>query len=87
MKPLHWLKSLLVLIVFGCAQKETRTLFVHRDSSHTGISFINQLEQSPQLNILNYLYYYNGAGVAAGAGWGAGVTSGTESRLATEAAL
>ncbi len=66
MKPLHWLKPSLLLIVFGCVQEEPDTLFVHRDSAHTGISFVNQLEQSPQLNILNYLYFYNGAGVAAG---------------------
>ncbi len=28
------------------------------------LSFENKLESTPQLNILNYLYYYNGAGVA-----------------------
>jgi len=33
-------------------------------SNKTGINFINQLNNSAELNILNYLYYYNGAGVA-----------------------
>ncbi|MGB5691113.1 MAG: VCBS repeat-containing protein [Flavobacteriaceae bacterium] len=33
-------------------------------SSHTGIDFRNDLKDSPELNILTYLYYYNGAGVA-----------------------
>ncbi len=33
--------------------------------SKSGISFKNELKDTPQLNILTYLYYYNGAGVAA----------------------
>ena len=32
----------------------------------TGIDFTNRLTDTPELNILSYLYYYNGAGVAAG---------------------
>ncbi|WP_335964948.1 VCBS repeat-containing protein [Galbibacter sp. PAP.153] len=35
-------------------------------ASKTGIEFKNKLTNSPNLNILNYLYYYNGAGIAAG---------------------
>ncbi len=34
--------------------------------SNTGIQFNNKLSPTPSLNILSYLYYYNGAGVAAG---------------------
>lgn len=34
--------------------------------AQTGINFINYTQEGPQLNILYYLYYYNGAGVAAG---------------------
>ncbi len=41
-------------------------LFTLLPSKHTGISFVNQLQESPELNILTYLYYYNGAGVAVG---------------------
>ncbi|WP_223826637.1 VCBS repeat-containing protein [Flagellimonas sp. S3867] len=33
---------------------------------HTAIDFVNQLSETPELNILTYLYYYNGAGVVAG---------------------
>ncbi|PYO50058.1 MAG: hypothetical protein DMD72_03415 [Gemmatimonadetes bacterium] len=32
----------------------------------TGITFSNTLPEKPDFNILNYLYYYNGAGVAVG---------------------
>ena len=32
----------------------------------TGVTFANTLPEKPDFNILNYLYYYNGAGVAVG---------------------
>lgn len=32
----------------------------------TGISFSNDLASSPDLNLFNYLYFYNGAGIGAG---------------------
>ncbi|WP_111316671.1 VCBS repeat-containing protein [Algoriphagus chordae] len=32
----------------------------------SGIDFENKIESTPELNILEYLYFYNGAGVAAG---------------------
>ncbi len=32
----------------------------------TGVTFSNDLPEAPDFNILNYLYYYNGGGVAAG---------------------
>ncbi|GAA4273077.1 VCBS repeat-containing protein [Aquimarina gracilis] len=35
-------------------------------STHTGVSFTNTLLETPELNILRYLYYYNGAGIAVG---------------------
>ena len=41
-------------------------LFERLASSETGIDFINQLTETDSLNILNYLYYYNGGGVAIG---------------------
>lgn len=41
-------------------------VFEMLDSAATGISFANKLEERKELNILDYLYYYNGAGVAAG---------------------
>ncbi|MGH2829577.1 MAG: VCBS repeat-containing protein [Actinomycetota bacterium] len=32
----------------------------------SGVTFVNSLPEDTSFNILNYLYYYNGAGVAAG---------------------
>jgi hypothetical protein len=32
----------------------------------TGVDFVNELPEDTAFNILNYLYYYNGGGVAAG---------------------
>src|SRR6476659_3963868 len=32
----------------------------------TGVAFANMLPEAPDFNILNYLYYYNGGGVAVG---------------------
>jgi hypothetical protein len=36
------------------------------DPQATGITFVNELHPTPALNIFNYLYYYDGGGVAAG---------------------
>jgi len=36
------------------------------DPDQTRIGFVNELNPTPQLNIFNYLYYYDGGGVAAG---------------------
>ncbi len=62
------IKTYLVFILFlamlGC--KRDSTLFKKLDASRTGIDFSNKLKESSDLNILNFLYYYNGSGVAAG---------------------
>ncbi|HKO14623.1 MAG TPA: VCBS repeat-containing protein, partial [Gemmatimonadaceae bacterium] len=41
-------------------------LFEQLSPAATGVTFVNRLPESPDFNILNYLYYYNGGGVAAG---------------------
>jgi hypothetical protein len=41
-------------------------MFEMLSSRTTGVAFENRLPESPDFNILNYLYYYNGGGVAAG---------------------
>ncbi|MDG2371944.1 MAG: VCBS repeat-containing protein [Flavobacteriaceae bacterium] len=43
-----------------------KILFESLENEHTGIDFINQLTYKPYLNIIEYLYYYNGGGVAVG---------------------
>ena len=54
----------LISLLQGCNNKET--LFTSLPSSQTNISFSNNLEQHRFFNILYYLYYYNGGGVATG---------------------
>lgn len=53
---------IIILLFLGCGKKEEK-LFKKLPSSKTGIAFTNKLTSTPELNILNYLYYYNGAGV------------------------
>ena len=59
---------LLQLLVFSCVPKEKEgdPLFSQLSPSTTHIDFINQLTETDQFNIIQYLYFNNGAGVAAG---------------------
>ncbi|MBL7759284.1 MAG: VCBS repeat-containing protein [Sediminibacterium sp.] len=52
--------------VFNVSCRNRKTLFTQLPESQTGIGFTNKLEAREGLNILYYLYYYNGAGVATG---------------------
>ena len=57
--------SLIFLVVCSCQHEEqTSQLFENLTGNHTGISFRNDLKESPDNNILEYLYFYNGSGVA-----------------------
>jgi hypothetical protein len=57
--------SILLCIVFiGCKKKGE--LFHNPDPKETGIDFVNQITETNDLNILDYLYFYNGGGVAVG---------------------
>jgi hypothetical protein len=51
-------------ILLNCTPKDEK-LFTSLTPRETGISFENRLDPTPELNILNYIYYYNGGGVAA----------------------
>ncbi len=55
---------ILLVVYSGCKQKNE--LFTVLPSSATNITFANDLPQKKMLNILYYLYYYNGGGVAVG---------------------
>src|SRR3979411_3204239 len=52
----------------GCqqARQEAPTFFDLLSPSATGVPFAHRLPEDTAFNILNYLYYYNGGGVAAG---------------------
>tara|TARA_R110002020_G_scaffold296658_1_gene512306 strand:+ start:95266 stop:98532 length:3267 start_codon:yes stop_codon:yes gene_type:complete len=51
--------------LFSC-QKKKGELFENPDAKTTGINFINQLTETKDQNILDYLYFYNGGGVSIG---------------------
>jgi hypothetical protein len=59
---------ILLAIVSSCNQKERKEaeLFSLLPSSATNVDFINKLTETEQFNIIKYLYFNNGAGVAAG---------------------
>lgn len=53
-----------ILLLAGCtAQDEMPTLFEERAAA-SGITFRNDLTEDEHQNIVDYLYFYNGAGVA-----------------------
>ncbi|MEO8579851.1 MAG: VCBS repeat-containing protein, partial [Gemmatimonadales bacterium] len=60
--------GLIVLLSLAACEKEPGTpqLFELLKPESTGITFANTLPENPDFNVLNYLYYYNGAGVAVG---------------------
>ncbi|WP_345256096.1 VCBS repeat-containing protein [Flaviaesturariibacter amylovorans] len=61
-------RSFAVLLLCGallaCGRKQT--LFEALPASRTGVAFTNKLPERERLNILYYLYFYNGGGVATG---------------------
>src|ERR1041384_1791165 len=64
---LHFFGFLLVLFFSSCQEKKSPALYESLDSTKTGITFVNKLDPiTNKLSIVDYLYYYNGAGVAAG---------------------
>ena len=53
------------LLVIGCSKKENQ-LFDKLSPEVSNVKFANQLDESKNISILDYLYYYNGGGVALG---------------------
>lgn len=54
--------AVLTLFAFSCEQKE-ETLFELLPSTETGVDFVNKMEESKEINLLNFAPIYNGAGV------------------------
>ena len=56
------------LLAFAACQSNSgeKALFTELDSTKTSVTFRNDLPANDKLNILEYLYYYNGGGVATG---------------------
>ena len=59
----HLVYLSLLLLLMSCGKTVEDKLFKKLPSHVTGVEFSNKLSKSPELNILNYLYFYNGAGV------------------------
>ncbi|HLZ88322.1 MAG TPA: VCBS repeat-containing protein, partial [Puia sp.] len=53
----------MLIVGAGCNRQE-KTLFSLLPADRTGIHFQNRVVDTDTLNILDYLYYYNGGGVA-----------------------
>ena len=71
MKKLCYILIFAVLAACSKNEKEvqepaTPPLFKELDAKITNIDFSNSLTETDSLNILDYLYYYNGGGVAIG---------------------
>lgn len=62
---MRYLFFLYAVLILSCCNVRT-SLFEERSSGSTGIDFNNYLEESEELNVLNYTYFYNGGGVAIG---------------------
>ena len=62
------LQILLITLIFfiTTACQSDDKLFTSLSKSKTGINFRNILQESEDLNVLNYMYFYNGGGIAVG---------------------
>lgn len=53
------------VVFYGCSAEEDK-IFTLLSSEVTNINFENHVTSTPDFNIVNYMYFYDGAGVAAG---------------------
>ena len=60
-----FLITIVLICILPCCNQKQEKLFSNI-SNQTGINFSNTIIESEQLNILNFEYMYNGAGVAVG---------------------
>lgn len=56
----------LSVVFTGCKNDDDKKLFTRLDEKGTGINFKNTLFEDGPLNVANYIYFYNGGGVAIG---------------------
>ncbi len=54
------------LLIFAGCKNEPAHFFTLLDESSTGIKFQNTIFEDGPLNVTNYIYFYNGGGVAIG---------------------
>ena len=62
--------ELYVLLYFvlcaACSSKKNLPVFEVLNAKQTGLDFVNKLTPTNDFNVFHYMYFYNGAGVAAG---------------------
>jgi hypothetical protein len=56
----------LSVFIAGCKTENDKVLFTQLSETNTGINFKNTLFEDGPLNVANYIYFYNGGGVAIG---------------------
>jgi len=67
MRTQNYLFTLLFSIaLFACNSGDDVVLFEKLDAEKTHIDFANNITETKDFNILDYLYFYNGGGVSAG---------------------
>lgn len=66
-RPYHCLFIGVLLLMFSCKKKQEPKIIIFEklDSNISNITFSNVNKETDTLNILDYLYFYNGAGVAS----------------------
>ena len=66
----HWSRAALlvaaVMLLVACGRSREPQLFELLPPSRTGITFANRLPDDTAFNILTYMYFYDGGGVAVG---------------------
>ncbi len=57
---------ILIVSVVSCKEQAPKSLLEYVPAETSGVSFSNTLTEDEQFNIVDYLYFYNGGGVAVG---------------------
>ena len=57
---------ILIVSVVSCKEQAPKWLLEYVPAETSGVSFSNTLTEDEQFNIVDYLYFYNGGGVAVG---------------------
>ncbi|MHA4806511.1 VCBS repeat-containing protein [Flavitalea flava] len=65
-RPFWLILSLILSLFLSCSEPTPTQLFTRLDPEKTGVNFRNTLFEGEALNVLNYIYFYNGGGVAIG---------------------
>src|SRR2546428_146339 len=68
-EPMPWAPMLVLfgaLALAGCGRAREPQLFERLPPERSGVTFVNRLPDDTAFSILDYMYYYDGGGVAVG---------------------